>query len=472
MRREDFLSKLLAARGFETTNSAPDNAALILKSGIVTDSVAKTDAPVTRRDAVRWMIQSLGLSMEARILSRLDPALTDLPFRDAKSLPDYERGCLAVAYMMKPQLVRSRAEFGASHKMQPDEAMALLEAVREAGTAMSLDLRISPARGLNLSIHREGTFSGVPKWRVYVDGFDGREQAEAARKALAKRGFSTEVSSPNYEWRLTGPVMEDYGDVRRLAAIAEGMGKTARIFPTVINSNSQPLYWVMLVIDPSRRSLVPVMPHGDPADGMSLLAPLSSLIKKNHAAINAGFFAVTGRNKGFPIGTLYADGKLLSRPSNGRSCIGWRSGKAGTTVRAAFGVAKWNAESGIFDDGVWDDMEYVMQGGPLLIRNGEVVLTSEGFKAQMTDLRHPRSVVGLTRDGRWFFFVGDGRDSTHSVGFTLREAADLLLELGASYALNLDGGGSSEMIVNGVMLNSPSEKRERPISYGIAAEPR
>jgi exopolysaccharide biosynthesis protein len=80
--------------------------------------------------------------------------------------------------------------------------------------------------------------------------------------------------------------------------------------------------------------------------------------------------------------------------------------------------------------------------------------------------------MGLTERGQWFFFVGDGRDGTHSVGFTLREAADILKKKGAAYALNLDGGGSTELWVDGRIVNVPSEKRERPVSYGIGAKAR
>jgi exopolysaccharide biosynthesis protein len=81
-------------------------------------------------------------------------------------------------------------------------------------------------------------------------------------------------------------------------------------------------------------------------------------------------------------------------------------------------------------------------------------------------------VIGLTGKGKWFLFAGDGRDGTHSAGFTLQETAEILKAKGVAYALNLDGGGSTELLVGDKPLNSPSEKRERPISYGIGAKAR
>jgi exopolysaccharide biosynthesis protein len=114
-------------------------------------------------------------------------------------------------------------------------------------------------------------------------------------------------------------------------------------------------------------------------------------------------------------------------------------------------------------------MDNVIQAGPFLIRHGEIDIEPEGFSASILNLRHPRSVMGLTEDGRWIFFVGDGRDGMHSAGFTLQEVAAILKSKGVAYALNLDGGGSSQIMAGGKIFNSPSEKRERPVSYGVGA---
>ena len=94
---------------------------------------------------------------------------------------------------------------------------------------------------------------------------------------------------------------------------------------------------------------------------------------------------------------------------------------------------------------------------------------AEGFGNSLVNLRHPRSIVGLTNDGNWIFMVIDGRNGLHASGATLMEAAELLSSMNMAYALNLDGGGSSELWIDGKLYNSPSGGKERPVSYGIGA---
>ena len=119
-------------------------------------------------------------------------------------------------------------------------------------------------------------------------------------------------------------------------------------------------------------------------------------------------------------------------------------------------------------DAYWNSMTNVVQAGPFLLRKGQVSLENEKFSDSIVTRRHPRSVVGLTGNGQWFFFVGDGRNAVHSLGFTLTETAEILRGAGAAYALNLDGGGSTGLFAGGRFCNSLSDGRERPVSYGLA----
>ena len=86
-------------------------------------------------------------------------------------------------------------------------------------------------------------------------------------------------------------------------------------------------------------------------------------------------------------------------------------------------------------------------------------------------MRHPRFVVGLTADGEWFFLAVDGRNGLHAAGATMSELTDILRSYEVPYALNLDGGGSTELIVRGRLFTSPSEEKERPISYALGVVP-
>lgn len=83
-------------------------------------------------------------------------------------------------------------------------------------------------------------------------------------------------------------------------------------------------------------------------------------------------------------------------------------------------------------------------------------------------VRHPRTAVGVDRTGRWLYIVVvDGRQKGYSVGMRPRELSDLMLRLGAHRAANLDGGGSSILLVDkdGALqiLNRPSGGTPRPV---------
>lgn len=110
----------------------------------------------------------------------------------------------------------------------------------------------------------------------------------------------------------------------------------------------------------------------------------------------------------------------------------------------------------------------VVSGGPLLVENGRVnVRTSEEQIApDIARGRAPRTALGLKQDGTLLLLVVDGR-SSESAGMTLTELAQYLVKLGAVSAVNYDGGGSSEMVLNGKIVNKPSDGRERAVSIGL-----
>jgi len=103
-------------------------------------------------------------------------------------------------------------------------------------------------------------------------------------------------------------------------------------------------------------------------------------------------------------------------------------------------------------------------GGPRLVRGGKVDLGEEGFAHEK--VRHPRTAVGVTAAGLLLFLTLDGRQA-RSAGMTLRELAEEMIELGAVEAMNLDGGGSTAMVVRNEIRNSPSDGRERSVSDAI-----
>ena len=93
----------------------------------------------------------------------------------------------------------------------------------------------------------------------------------------------------------------------------------------------------------------------------------------------------------------------------------------------------------------------------------------DGARPNSGGPRHPRTAVGFDASGRWLYLVVvDGRQPGYSVGMTARELTDLMVRLGATSALNLDGGGSSILLVaqhDGSLqiVNKPSGGSPRPV---------
>jgi exopolysaccharide biosynthesis protein len=116
----------------------------------------------------------------------------------------------------------------------------------------------------------------------------------------------------------------------------------------------------------------------------------------------------------------------------------------------------------------WPNVRETVGGNPTLVEDGRIVVgrSSSPFYA-----RHPRTGVGTTGDGRVLLVTVDGRRRKHSVGLTLPGFAKLMRSLGATWALNLDGGGSTTMVVRGRVVNRPSDGPERPVSSALLVLP-
>ncbi|MGB7209359.1 MAG: phosphodiester glycosidase family protein [Pyrinomonadaceae bacterium] len=114
--------------------------------------------------------------------------------------------------------------------------------------------------------------------------------------------------------------------------------------------------------------------------------------------------------------------------------------------------------------------EDITNGVPQLIKNGKIDITWEQEKASKSfvETRHPRTAVAKMKDGKFLMITVDGRQPGVSVGMSLQELAEYLLSLGAVDAMNLDGGGSTTMFLDGKVVNKPSDKEgERKVSDAI-----
>lgn len=113
--------------------------------------------------------------------------------------------------------------------------------------------------------------------------------------------------------------------------------------------------------------------------------------------------------------------------------------------------------------------KYIIGGGPRLVKNKEVCITAEleRFQADISNSRAPRTALGVTQDRKLLLVTVNGRKPGISVGVTLKELAELMIELGAVDAMNLDGGGSTTMVIRNQVLNLPSDGVERPVSNAL-----
>ena len=109
-------------------------------------------------------------------------------------------------------------------------------------------------------------------------------------------------------------------------------------------------------------------------------------------------------------------------------------------------------------------------GGPVLLKNGAVRNTYvaelfDGPSGIMCDGTHPRTAIGVTAEKHLVLFVCEGRNMTAGVpGFTTLEVANILKAYGCTDAMNLDGGGSTLMLVNGKEVLKPSDGHERSVA--------
>ncbi len=113
----------------------------------------------------------------------------------------------------------------------------------------------------------------------------------------------------------------------------------------------------------------------------------------------------------------------------------------------------------------WSNVFDAVGGDPILLRDGTPAPICTSCS------RHPRTGLGVTADGEILLVVIDGRQPRWSRGATLGELRKILRDLGAVDALNLDGGGSSEMVVEGDVVNRPSDGHERRITSAVLILP-
>ncbi|MDQ2920090.1 MAG: phosphodiester glycosidase family protein [Acidobacteriota bacterium] len=160
-----------------------------------------------------------------------------------------------------------------------------------------------------------------------------------------------------------------------------------------------------------------------------------------------------------------SDGYVISAVGSARE---WVKRNLHKGSKIAF---SWGLNSMEFGDHrEWRHAYSMLGAGPQLIKARKIAITDKEEKMApgfATDL-HPRTAVAMLESGKLLLVTVDGRQPGVSAGMSLNMLAELLLELGAVEAINLDGGGSTTMVVRDKIVNRPSDQTgERPVSDAI-----
>ncbi len=117
----------------------------------------------------------------------------------------------------------------------------------------------------------------------------------------------------------------------------------------------------------------------------------------------------------------------------------------------------------------WENVKHIISGGPYLVKNGEVFVDMTEQKLGAIGGKNPRTAIGYTQDGNFIMVAVDGREGA-SVGLTLKELAWFMKSIGCTNAMNLDGGGSTVMYVNGRVVNMPKVKGGIALSNALTID--
>ena len=184
----------------------------------------------------------------------------------------------------------------------------------------------------------------------------------------------------------------------------------------------------------------------------------TSAIAEDHNAI----FAINGDYYGFRDTGIVIRNGVVYRDEGARQGLAFY--KDGTVK--VYDETTTTADQ-LIADGVWNTLSF----GPSLLDNGEIASGIEDVEVDTNFGNHsiqgeqPRTAVGVIDQNHLVFVVVDGRSPGYSAGVTMTGLAQIMKDLGATTAYNIDGGGSSTMYFNGSLVNNPlGENKERGTS--------
>ena len=411
------------------------------------------------------------------------------------------------------------------------------------------------APGMKHLLLCRGEVAAATSYRILLGVFDRQFEADQMLDRLRKNGFSAVPDADGTVYRIVIPGISQRAEAEdmrtRLIDLGFSLSLEIQEIQNGLTHPEGPWRIHVLEVDPKRIE-VRVAHAYDAAIGLETTETLARR-RGALAAINGGYFLMTGLLAGDSQGALRIEGRLLSEPDRGRAAVGFydrdgivrtvfgrlgfrgeirlakgkvisvdglnrqrgpseivlytpefhrttltssegaevviengriteiREGMGSSVIPSAGVVLSIGSERAqdvlprlrrgetvsvetnlipLLPDpeGDWEKTEYIVSGGPLLLWNGRRLEEPEKESVSKVFFlaRHPRTAVGIRADGTLLFVTVDGRQPGESIGMSIPELTDLMLELGSLSAVNLDGGGSTTMVIDGRIVNSPS----------------
>ncbi|HEX6576661.1 MAG TPA: phosphodiester glycosidase family protein, partial [Gemmatimonadaceae bacterium] len=219
-------------------------------------------------------------------------------------------------------------------------------------------------------------------------------------------------------------------------------------------------------------------------DGINYLPPDSnSLVVYTKAMGDSSLPDTSGRHPTLlPLTIVQSHGDTMWFRVNGTVIEGGRHPLNGGAMLAATGLRRDDVRSIARRGGTVrmtigftpnrGRLRTVMGGWPVIVNDGKSVAEYsdfvEGTFPRFSAQRHPRTGVGISKDGITLYLMTvDGRRESDG-GMTLAELAQMMIRLGAYEAMNFDGGGSTTIVVDGKLMNRPSDQNgERAVGSAL-----
>jgi len=207
---------------------------------------------------------------------------------------------------------------------------------------------------------------------------------------------------------------------------------------------------------PQYVSIVEISPRQKHRAGIAFsrqMTPLSTLAqeKKALAAINGSYYDMS---KGNSVTFLKDDRVVIDTTTTHEFQI--RVTGAVAVRKGKLRLLPWSKR---IERGYKKKVGTVLASGPLMLQNGRYADWSK-CDLDFVKTKHPRSAIAVTKDKRVLLITVDGRSLGNAIGMSIPELAHLVKVLGGRTALNLDGGGSTTLYLNGKILNHPCDNRQ------------